>query len=295
MSLRPSKTTGATAVQEARLALGRRLRELRKQAGLTGVQLAEALEWPPSKISKLETARQTPTDDDIRGWARTCGAEAETDALLTALHNLEQQHAEWQRQLRPGLRPHQIKLGELDVKTRLFQVFEPSTVPGLLQTADYARARLAEGVALFGAPNDLDQAVHARMQRQELLYHRDKRFHFVVTEAALRYRRCSLEVLVAQLDRLMSLSALPNVKFGVISQETEYIIGPWHGFWLRDRERVTVETFSAELNLAQPQEIELYSKVFDALATVATYGRKARAIITRVIDSLAPEEPGTGS
>ena len=55
-----------------------------------------------------------------------------------------------------------------------------------------------------------------------------------------------------------------------------------------------VETFSAELNLAQPQEITLYSGIFDALAAVAHYGRSARAIITRVIDDLAPEATEDG-
>ena len=166
-------------------------------------------------------------------------------------------------------------------------MFEPATIPGLLQTAEYARARFAEGVLLFGTPNDIDYAVRTRMQRQELIYRRDKRFHFVLTEAALRYRRSSLEVQLAQLDRLMSLSALPNVKLGIIGYETQFIVGPWHAFWLRDDKRVTIETFSAELNLAQPQEIELYAGIFEQMAAVASYGRTARAIITRVIDDLA--------
>ena len=50
---------------------------------------------------------------------------------------------------------------------------------------------------------------------------------------------------------------------------------------------MTVETYSAELNLAQPQEIELYGRVFDQLAAVASYGSEARAILLRVIDDLA--------
>ncbi len=110
-----------------------------------------------------------------------------------------------------------------------------------------------------------------------------------MTEAALRYRRCSTDVLLVQLDRLVSLSTLPNVKLGIIGFETQYVVGPWHGFWLRDNDRVTVETFSAELSLAQPQEIDLYGSVFEQLAAVASYGRSARAIITRVMDDLAPE------
>lgn len=281
----------APNVHQARSALGKRLRELRTVAGITGRQLAESLSWPASKVSKLENGRQAPTGQDIRDWTRITGSETETEALLASLQTLEIQHAEWQRQLRGGLRPHQQQLAEIDAKTSLFRVFEPATVPGLLQTAEYARARFAEGVLLFGTPNDIDYAVRARMQRQELLYVRDKRFHFVLTEGALRYRRSSLEVQLAQLDRLMSLSALPNVKLGIIGFETQFIVGPWHAFWLRDRHRVTIETFSAELNLAQPQEIELYASIFEQMAAIASYGRSARAIITRVLDDLAAELP----
>lgn len=289
MDLPPKNTPGASSVHEARDALGKRLRELRQLAGLTGTQLAGSLSWPQSKISKLETARQTPSDDDIRAWTRATGGESHTEELLTALHTLEAQHAEWQRVLRPGLQPHQNKLSELDAKTRLFRVFEATVVPGLLQTAEYARARLAQGVILFNANNDINEAVQARMKRQELLYRPGKRFHFVIPEAALQLRLCELNVMLAQLDRMISLSTLPNVRLGIISTDTQYVIGPWHGFWLRDNERVLVETFSAELNLVQLTEIALYSKIFEQFAAAATYGRSARAIITRVADDLATE------
>src|SRR5262245_41512704 len=119
MNLPPRNSSGAPNVHEARAALGRRLRELRRQAGLTGVQLSESLSWPQSKVSKLETARQTPTDEDIRAWALATGGEPQLDELLTTLHTLEAQHAEWQRVLRPGLHPHQAEIANLDAKTRL--------------------------------------------------------------------------------------------------------------------------------------------------------------------------------
>src|SRR5205823_2663628 len=119
-TLPPNRTSGASNVHEARNALGRRLRELRQDAGYSGRELAESLSWPPSKVSKLENGRQTPTDDDIRGWTRATNNEAETEALLTSLHTLEVQHAEWQRILRAGLRPRQQELIEWDQKTRLF-------------------------------------------------------------------------------------------------------------------------------------------------------------------------------
>jgi transcriptional regulator with XRE-family HTH domain len=256
---------------------------------MSGRQLAELLSWAPSKVSKLENGRQTPTEDDIRDWTRATGSEQETDALLASLHTLEVQHAEWQRQLRTGLKPHQQQIAELDAKTRLFRAFESTFIPGLLQTAEYARYRFAQSITVFKVRNDIDEAVAARVRRQEILYRPDKRFHFVLTEAALRYRLCPPEVMLGQLDRLISLAALPNVRLGIIGFETAYVVAPAHGFWLLDSDRVMVETFSAELNLAQPQEVTLYSGCFDALAAVASYGRSARAIITRVIDDLAPE------
>lgn len=167
-------------------------------------------------------------------------------------------------------------------------------IPGLLQTAEYGRARFAEGIRRLKLPNDINEAVQGRMMRQEILYRPDKRFHFVLTEAALRFRLCAPEVMLGQLDRLVSFSQLPNTRLGIISFETKYVTSPWHGFWLYDTERVLVETFSAALDLRQPQEIELYSNAFEQLAAIASYGRSARAIINRAIDDLAPNGPEDG-
>jgi transcriptional regulator with XRE-family HTH domain len=292
--LPPNNTSGASNVHEARNALGKRLRELRQAAG-SGRQLAESLSWAPSKVSKLENGRQTPTDDDIRNWTSATGSADETDALMASLHTLEVQHAEWQRILRTGLKPRQLELIEWDQKTRLFRAFEATVIPGLLQTAEYARSRFAESIRRLKLPNDINEAVAARVQRQEILYRPDKQFHFVLTEAALRLRLCPPEVILGQLDRLISLSTLPNVRLGIIGFETQYATSPWHGFWMYDTERVLVETFSAALDLRQPQEIELYGNAFEQLAGVASYGRSTRTIINRVIDDLAPDVPEDGA
>src|SRR5882757_2189483 len=263
INLPPNNTSGSSNVHEARNALGKRLRELRQQADMSGRQLAESLSWPPSKVSKLENGRQTPTDGDIFGWTRATGSEAETEALLASLHTLEVQHAEWQRILRTGLKPHQQELIGWDERTRLFRAFEATVIPGLLQTAEYARARFAEGIRRLKLPNDINESVAARVRRQEILYRPDKRFHFVLTEAALRFRLCSPGVMLGQLDRLISFSQLPNVRLGIIGFETQYATSPWHGFWIYDNERVLIETLSAELDLRQPQEIELYGNAFE--------------------------------
>lgn len=285
----PNNNWDASNVHEARTALGKRLRELRSAAGISGRQLAGSLSWPPSKVSKLETGRQTPTDDDIRDWTRSTGSEREAEALLASLHTLEVQHAEWQHILRTGLKPRQQELIGWDERTRLFRVFEATVIPGMLQTAEYARARFAEGIRRLKLPNDINEAVAARVQRQEVLYRPDKRFHFVLTEAALRLRLCPPEVMLGQLDRLVSLSQLPNARLGIIGFETQYATSPWHGFWLYDDKRVLIETFSASLDLRQPQEIELYGNVFEQLAAVASYGRAARRIVNRVAEEMAEE------
>ncbi|WP_460404741.1 helix-turn-helix domain-containing protein [Actinophytocola sediminis] len=278
-----------SSLHEARLVLGKRLRELRRQAELSGRQLAEALAWPPSKVSKLENGRQSPTEADIRAWTKATGSHDDAEGLLASMHMLTVQHIEWQRQLRGGLKPHQAELAALDAKTRLFRALECTFIPGLLQTAEYARARFQQSLKVLRVGTDVDEAVQARIRRQEILYRTDKRFHFVLTEAALRYRLCTPEVMLGQLDRLIALSALPNMKFGIIGFETPYAVAPTHGFWLLDDARVMVETFSAELNLAQPQEIDLYRGIFESMATAAVYGRAARSVITRVIDDLSVE------
>jgi hypothetical protein len=78
----------------------------------------------------------------------------------------------------------------------------------------------------------------------------------------------------------------------VVSFETTYVSTPWHGFWLLDEDLVMVETVSAELNLTQPQEIEVYGRVFASQAAVASYGGKARAIIVSVMEVLRAALPG---
>jgi transcriptional regulator with XRE-family HTH domain len=295
MTLPSNKTSGVTKVHEARRALGLRLRELRREAGLTGSALAATLSWPASKVSKLENGRQTATDDDIRAWTQTTGAAAEAEALLASLHTLETQHAEWRRVLRTGLHAHQRELVDLEGKTKLLRAFEVTTVPGLLQTAEYARARFEEAVRVHGIPNDVDEAVRARLRRQDVLYRPDKRFRFVVTETALRFRLCPDEAMLAQLERLVALSAMRNVELGIIGFEAQCIVSPRHSFWIHDDDLVTVETYSAELNLAQPEEIELYGRVFEQLAAVASYGSAARAVILRAIDDLAARMDSPGS
>lgn len=248
-----------------------------------------------SKVSKIENGKQTPTDDDIQAWAGATHKEDQAESLLAALHNLELQHAEWQRVLKAGMKSHQATLSQIDEKTKFYRGFDNTVIPGLIQTPEYARARFAQVVVVHKVRNDINEAVKARMQRQEMLYRPDKRFHFVLTEAALRYRLVSPDIMLGQLDRLMTISTMRNIKLGIIDFKTQYVTDPRHGFWVLDDHLVRFESYSAEINLRQPQEIELYEAVFEQLAAVASYGAAARTIIGRVMEELAAEAEDAGS
>ena len=124
------------------------------------------------------------------------------------------------------------------------------------------------------------------MARQAILYEQGRGFHFVIAESVLLFALCPPAAMLEQIDRLLSLSLLPNVRLGIVPFSTNYVIAPTHGFALLDDRLVTVETFSAELHLAQPEEIDLYRKVFEHMALGADYDRKARAILNRAAEQV---------
>lgn len=80
--------------QQAKQALGIRLRELRKDAKLTGRALAASCGWHFTKISKLEHGGQSPSEDDIRAWCRACKAEDEVLDLIATVRAIESMYIE---------------------------------------------------------------------------------------------------------------------------------------------------------------------------------------------------------
>lgn len=272
--------------QRAREALGLRLRDLRRDARLTGRQLAAQHGWDPSKVSKIENGRQTPSDDNLEAWTLACGRPELASELIAALRSLETHYVQYRRLLRAGMTAGQQAFGELERDASTIRNFESTLVSGLLQTPAYARYRLAEGVEYDGAPDDLEHAVAARLERQHVLYQPGKRFHFVLTEATLRYRLCPPEVMAGQLDRLVVLSNVPSIHFGVTPFAAHLPVAPLHGFWVFDDRLVKVENVTAALNINQPSEVSSYLRVFHRLAEVASYGPEARAIITRVLSDV---------
>lgn len=282
-------------IQQAREALGTHLRALRRDTGLNGKEFAAQLGWTASKVSKLELGQQTPTPADLAAWAQAAGAPSAADALNDELVALESFYQEYRRRVRSGMRFRQQEAFDTEAKARRIRVFDTHYVTAFFQTAEYARAMLTKGARLHGAPDDVDEAVATRLRRQDLLYRPGKQFHVVMAEAALRSGAAAPpEVMTAQLDRLVAATALgPNVRLGVIPFEVEWPIFLDHGFWIIDEDFVIVETIAAELRLTRPDEVDIYTKIFDQLAAIAAYGAAARAIITRALMARTSENGGS--
>ncbi|MER7134754.1 helix-turn-helix domain-containing protein [Streptosporangium saharense] len=279
----------STPARQARQALGNRLRDIRKDARLTGRALAAEAGWHYSLVSKIENGVINISETHVRTWCRICAAAEQESDLVATVRSVETMFVEWRQLLRTGTKKRQQESVRFEAETNHFRVFEPFLIPGLLQTADYALTILSRFIEFQGLPNDVEEGVQARMERQQILYRGDRRFHMVFCEAALTIGVASPEVLAGQLDRLLALSSLPRVHLGIIPTRAEHRFLPLHGFWILDDREVLLETISAEVKLTQPQEINLYRRAFDRMAASAVYGKEVRTLVTRAIADLADE------
>jgi transcriptional regulator with XRE-family HTH domain len=274
----------ATSADQARAALGVRLRDIRRDAGLTGTDLAQLCGWLSSKVSKIEHGKQTPAEDDLRAWCEHCHALAELPDLVAAVRSIETQFAEWRRIMRGGTRRRQQASKAVYEKARLFRIYEPSVVPGLLQTREYAVAILLTFIDFVHVPQDAEDGADARIEHQKVLTHGDRRFHMLIGEQALRVNVGGAEVMSAQLRHLLGVLRLPRLRVGIIPIDAPYRVPLNNGFWLLDDELVQFDTYTAELSLIRPDEIALYGRAFERLAALAVYGADAARIIAGALE-----------
>ncbi|MEU7322224.1 helix-turn-helix transcriptional regulator [Streptomyces griseoviridis] len=275
----------STDYQRAREELGRRLRELRVDSPggrLTGTELARRLAWPQSKVSKLENGRQTPTDDDLRAWAEAVERPAVFPELRARLRGFESHIRSWRRQLAAGHAPVQETWNTLVGESRSLYVWDNSVVNGMLQTADYARNLFERSAEFRRSARDIEEAVGARVKRQEWLYRPGKRLHLLMHESVLWARVCPPEVLAAQLDRLQGVVGMETVRLGIVPLDAELRLSRPNGFWILDDRLVTVEDLHAELWLEDAETISLYRRAWDTFAEAAAFGADAQSVIARV-------------
>ncbi|WP_328913321.1 MULTISPECIES: helix-turn-helix domain-containing protein [unclassified Streptomyces] len=279
--------TSSSSVQQARQALGKRLREIRKDSGLTARQLASRAGWHESKCSRIENGRTAPSDDDLRAYTLHCGATDQTADLIATARNIHGAYVEWRRLERSGLRRAQESVIPLWERTRHFRAYSSWLVPGPLQTRAYIEALLRAIRDRRALPDDLEAAVQVRVDKQRILREGPRRFAVILEESALRHRIGGAATMAGQLGHLLSLTTLPNVSLGVIPLSADRTaLWPVEDFWIFDDAQVNVELVSAFLTVTQPHEIGMYARTFADLADLAVYGAAARALITSAVDSL---------
>lgn len=284
MSVRSSPSSSA---QQARQALADRLREIRLDAGLSALALARRAGWHESKCSRIEHAHTAPSEADIGLWCEICGAADQVADLIASARVIESMYVEWRRLQRTGLRQLQESVTQRYEAAKHVCVYGSHVIPGLFQTPGYATALLAAVTAFHETPNDVDQAVEARMQRQRVLREGDHRFGVVIEESVLRYQIGESATMAGQLGHLLDVATLPSVSLGIIPfarrKRPAWTLEAFRTF---DDEFVNVELLSANVTITQPHEVALYRKAFAEFAAMAVYGKHARALINAAIAAL---------
>lgn len=280
-------TVPSSAARQGRQALGARLREIRKDAGLSGRELAAATGRHFTRVSKIEHGVQVPADSDIRDWCRACGADDQVPDLIATARAVESAYLEFRRQSRAGMKrvlgAHTLPLYET---TSRFRIYEHNVIPGLFQTAAYCAAMLSFWIGFLDAPDDLEAAVAARMERQKVIYDPGKRFTVVLEEPALRTWFGTAEVQAGQLGRLLEVMSVPTVSLGIIPLKTERSGVPAAGFWIFDDARAALEIPTASIEVTRPDEVGLYARMFGHLEAAAVRGAGARRLIIRALREL---------
>jgi transcriptional regulator with XRE-family HTH domain len=197
--------------------LGAQLRRLREGKGISRESAGYTIRASGSKISRLELGRVGFKERDVSDLLTLYGVADEHDrAALLSLAREANTPGWWHRygDILPGWFETYVGLEEA---AELIRTFEIQFIPGLLQTADYARAVMAVGHS--AAPDEeIERRVNLRMTRQKLLTRADRapRLWAVVDEAALRRPIGGAEVMRAQIERLIEATHQPNVTLQVL-------------------------------------------------------------------------------
>lgn len=300
----PAVRTGQSTGQEIeptqrRRKLAAALVSLREATGLSQTEFGARLGMNQPKVSRLETARQVPTLAEAATWADTAGAgPAIRDDLTEQARTALREPVEMAEHIRHGVAHRQRQIGAQERAVSVMRGVQIAIVPGLLQTAEYTRRQGVLSRLLYPELDDLPGSLVAWDERKQVLYEPGRRFEYVITEAALRWRPGpddAPHVLIAQLRHLASLSTLNSVRLGVIPWRTPMRSCPEHGFILYGDPDVDADvwvhtnTKSTSTEHRDPAEIAVYRRMWDLLAADALFGDEARAELDRITADLISE------
>lgn len=285
---------GAFGVDDLRQQLGRALTQLRVSAGMSQPQLAARMTSSQSRVSRVEAGKTSIPIPDVDLWCRETGApEGRRRELLALAEKALLGPTSWD-EVTGGLGAHQAA-ADMETKAGSISVYQPAILPGLLQTAAYARNVVSAGPR--GVPPDLADRIMGRVDRQRILYDDRKTLRFVVPEAVLRWPigpadADTIRDHLEQLDRIGVVMARPNVDLRILPMKP----GPaWRtgGFVLFEDladgdALVHLELLTRPLNIEEPDQVDMYRQVFANLMIAAVHGDGAREILSRVVRDLRP-------
>ena len=266
-----------------RQSLATALRDLRRASGLSGERLARRCHMSQSKVSRIENGRLLPSVVVVNRILRALGVDQATSAELLALARVANiEYQDIRDSVRRGLHHRQRELAALEADAREMRHFLPTLITGLLQTPEYMRAAMDTPVEPAGG--DTATAIALKLERQAILHDKSKSFEFVMTESALRWQLCESSFMAVQLDRLVSLSRLPNVHIGVLPLSVPVGDGPYHTFVIYDDHIVTIELFTGQLVLRDPKDIDHYHALASFFGGHALWKDAARDFISGIAD-----------
>jgi transcriptional regulator with XRE-family HTH domain len=273
-----------------RLILGRQLQRFREAAGMTPDEAGYRIRASRSKISRMENGRVGFKERDVADLLTLYGvADAETRSGVLSLVGLADASGWWTRYddvLPDWFEPY---LG-LESAASLIRCFELQFVPGLFQTADYARA-----VALLGPGatpgEETDRRVALRIKRQDLLTRPDPpRVWAVIDEGTLRRPLGRPEVMRGQLGRLAEIADLPRVTLQVMPFGRGGHAAAGGSFsMLRFTEpdvpdMIYAEQLTSAVYLDKPVDVAIYAEVLDRLSAKALTPSQTRKFLDQVRD-----------
>ncbi|MFD8112421.1 helix-turn-helix domain-containing protein [Streptomyces microflavus] len=262
------------ALGHSRSDLAAALKEQRRRAGWTQVRLAKRCNMSQTKVSNIESGKLTPALVDVELILDALGAEAPLAAeilLLTRSANTEwQDHGASRRR---GLDKKQEELARLEAATKEFRFFLLSMVTGLLATPDYVRASISD------VSGDQSKIIVRKLERQSVLLEAEKSFTFILTEQAARWPIIQPLAMAMQLDRLASISRLPNVRLGVLPLAGHIPERPLNTFTVYDRRLATVETGTGALMLRDRRDVNAYRDDFERYEGYAVWGDDCRRLL----------------
>ncbi|WP_432091902.1 helix-turn-helix domain-containing protein [Streptomyces sp. NRRL F-5630] len=203
-----------------RLQLGRELRQLRQEAGLTSTQVVRTLMCSPSKLTRLETGENAVVEPaDVMALCEIYQADPEKRALLLGYAAVTKSKKDWWQspEYRPAIAPSFKAYLGLEATAEALHNYEAEFVPGLLQTENYVRA--IHQRAHEGLPHDeIDRLVAVRMTRQAALDRKlaPLKFAAIINESVLYRQVGGPSVMRPQIEHLIEMAEHPAVRIQVV-------------------------------------------------------------------------------